>query len=253
MSLFSEMSIRWKTWAIVTTVFAIICAGLVTITLQITPQEQAAYKEICAECSPTHKSRDIELFRKGVHKFVWHQSSHQQKDGPKIHSGQSPLPYSCQIQARESRLKLSPQGNNYSMIEQMEEITCIWQEKLYYLYPDGQKICSSDNPCQKNPSRNLIPMQEVRYLKAETGSYNYNTQKFIGENVQFWKYQLPGHTPPQHVTEGVAIIAGKAQNIELTLTDDKPHFNANHMKIIFDPQTTNLGSSLFSTSTQEEM
>lgn len=152
-------------------------------------------------------------------------------------------PKAFRITSKESELFFFHDEKALEVIEQLKTVTCMMQDDLFYLLPDGQevifrgdKLCLKSNPKTViDPQRkDLVAMQNIRFMKATNACYNYMTQLFVAENVSIWKYQIKGHTLPKSQPDIKPLMTGKAESIELLLDEDNIDFRANRLKATFD-------------------
>lgn len=153
-------------------------------------------------------------------------------------------PKAFRILSDESELFFFHDDKALEVIEQLKTVTCMMQDELFYLLPDGKEvIVKGERLCLKaNPKtivdpkkQDLIPMQRIRYIEAAKACYNYTTKLFVAENVNIWRYQIKGHILPSKVPDGKPLMSGKAESVELLLDEDNIDFRANHLKATFDP------------------
>ena len=138
--------------------------------------------------------------RKGVRKDIWV----SQED-------QSRLQY--RIDSMASVLTLIPKKGKFEVVENLENIKCWMQDKLYYA------------------SGNEDAMQQARYLEADRGEYRFNTQEFIAQKVGLSLFRIPGHTlPKQQFDMKKAYLKGVAQDVSFSLAGKIPHFHAQDFK-----------------------
>ncbi len=128
------------------------------------------------------------------------------------------------IQSTSSELIFDQQGDKMEMIEHFKDIQCLMQEELFYLKVDGEQE----------------PKQYIRYMKAETASYHYRTEEFIGEQVYLSRYLAPGHQFLSSYQDLKPIIQGVAQQVKLSLSNHDKQFKVQG----FQGTIQNLGQSL---------
>jgi hypothetical protein len=156
------------------------------------------FQELLKSSSPETDSPFLsysEQKREGVSKHIWYQENN---------------PLYIRIVSQESELFFFSQNNQMEVIEQLGNVVCLMQEDLYF---EKEK-----------------PMQRVRYLEAESASYNYNTHLFVAEEAELWTFQLPGHELPKTVMGNTPILHATAQSVEFSLKGDQLNFLAHRMK-----------------------
>jgi hypothetical protein len=117
------------------------------------------------------------------------------------------------IESKSSLLKLIPKEHKSEIIEQLQGIKCWMQDKLYAA------------------SEAATPMQQVRYLEADQGTYRYNSQHFDANSVSLSLLRLPGHLlsfpfDPQ----AEPFLKGVAQNVSFSIDEGIPKFQARNFK-----------------------
>lgn len=169
--------------------------------LPISEKDRITYQELLKSSNPEEKTllTFSEQAREGVTKEIWYI---REKD-----------PLNIRIESKHSELFFFQQEGTFEVIEQLEGITSLMQEELYY---ESEK-----------------PMQLVRYMEANRATYNYNTQLFVAQDVKFWKYRAEGHDPLQHVIGLSPLIAGSAQTVEFSIKGRDLSFQAHRLNATF--------------------
>lgn len=184
--------------------------------IRIQPTDYETYRKIVPE-SNVEESQSLfsKHQRSNVHKQIC-----LKKD--------SPLQIS--IQSTHSELLLTHKHHQITAVEELEGVTCIMQDEVFYHLSDGTKI-----PFEKAssyPPADLIPMQAVRYMEAEKAVFDYKTQHFFAEGVKLWEYLLPGHQLVTHVTpETPAVMTGTAKSAVIKINGKKFDFQASQMRV----------------------
>lgn len=178
-------------------------AALIGMSLLRSPKKDATLFQKLMESSSMKKNHLLytESLRSNVVKEVWFQEKER---------------HQMRIHSKDSVLFFFNEGKEIEVVEQMGDVECLFQEKLFF--QEG------------------IPMQEVRFLKAKKGSYNYTTGLFIAENVFLSKYHLAGHALPKTPLEMQPLMQGKAEFVEFTLKGEKIDFKAHQFSATFDPK-----------------
>lgn len=141
--------------------------------------------------------------RKTVRKDIWF----AQEEQTRLH---------YQILSDSSMLTLVPLKNRMEIIETLQGIKCWMQDKLYL-------------------TGNEKPMQQVRYMEAETGIYHFTTQEFNANEVELALFRLPGNElPKQIVDQKLAYLQGVAKDISFQFSGKTPQFFAKqfHAKVV---------------------
>lgn len=139
--------------------------------------------------------------RQGVRKDIWF----SQEDGSRLRT---------RIESVSSLLTLHPKEHNFEVVEELQKIRCWMQDRLYA--GDGGK-----------------PMQQMRYLEADSGTYLYTTQQFNAETVALSLFRLPGHAFVVGQTEIPPFIKGVAQDVSFAVSGKSPQFEAKNFKAQF--------------------
>lgn len=126
-------------------------------------------------------------------------------------------PRYMRITSPHSEFVIEKRKNRFEVFEKMENVTCLFQEKLYF---------ASDQ----------TPMQELRYFEAEKGVCNYTLSDFVGYHVVMKKFTLPGHhlsTPSfleltpisKGLCEKVFLVLEKEGDLDVKMTGMQTTFN----------------------------
>lgn len=176
-------------------------AVVVGVSLLIFPcreKDYTAYEALVQSSNPLQNAPLLSYSqqkRGDVCKRVWYQDD---------------TPLHIRIESPESELFFFQQDNKVEVIEQLGNVVCIMQEELYY---DAGR-----------------PMQKVRYMEAERACYHYNSHLFVAEAVKLWKYQLPGHIPPESISDESPLMSATAHSVEFSLKGEKLDFIAHQMR-----------------------
>jgi hypothetical protein len=120
-----------------------------------------------------------------------------QDDGNRLHN---------RIKSESSLLMLKPNGGKLQLIEELHQINCSMQERIYY--------------------KGNLPMQQVRMLEADSGEYHFAEKELLSQGVAIFVYRLSTHTLPQEAITIPPIFSGNAENASLILLDKTPDFKA---------------------------
>lgn len=138
--------------------------------------------------------------RKNVKKDIYF----VQEDNSRLH---------YRIHSQSSLLTMQPktEGKKIELHEKLEKIKCWMQDKLYYSSPGTG------------------PMQQIRFLEAEEGLYNYTSQQFLAQSVALSLYRLPQHDLP-YVVKTAPFLKGIAQDVSFAVSGKTPSFKAQHFR-----------------------
>lgn len=157
-----------------------------------------AYKKMIKEraIASSEQGSSTNQQRIGVSKDIWF----SQDDSSRLH---------YQIASKSSTLTLTPIGNKFEIVETLDGIQCWMQDKLF------------------TDTASLKPMQQTRFIEAETGHYRYTTQEFKADNVALSLFRLPGHSlPKKNIDQKEAFLRGKAHDISFLFSGKTPQFQA---------------------------
>ena len=160
-----------------------------------------AFKEKQHEIDNSSKlvSKNTYQTRSDVRKDIWT----AEEDHKRLH---------YRIESKSSILKLVPGEKKAELVENLQDIKCWMQDKLY--------TGSSQN----------APMQQVRYLEADRGTYRYSAQQFDARTVSISLLRLPGHRLSFDVGAQDAFLKGIAQRVSFSISDGTPQFQAQNFK-----------------------
>jgi hypothetical protein len=157
-----------------------------------------------------HKQHEIETSSKHLSRNTYQTREGVRKDIYLADEGVSRLHY--RIESESSLLKLIPGEKKSEIVEQLQGIRCWMQDKLYFA------------------SSLQSPMQQVRYLEADQGTYRYTSQQFDARTVSLSLLRLPGHFLSFNVNPQEAFLRGIAQNVSFSIAEGTPQFQAQNFK-----------------------
>lgn len=154
------------------------------------------------------------------------------------------MPLKVSLQSVEAELVLNRQEKATQLSENMRELRVLMQEELFYQFPDGReallhssgKLFFRNAPLDKSESwisfekNDLQPMQVVRYLQADSGSYSYKSDKCTAQHVIVEKYIVTGHELRDNFEGAQVIMKGVADHVEFLMTGDDPHLTIHSLK-----------------------
>ncbi|MES2198591.1 MAG: hypothetical protein V4489_00275 [Chlamydiota bacterium] len=82
---------------------------------------------------------------------------------------------------------------------------------------------------EKNSSSKEI-LQQIRFVLAEEGLYNYRNQSFQAQDVLLSMYKIPGTIFPKSLESYSPFLRGNAESITFSLQNGAPKFVASHFK-----------------------
>lgn len=131
--------------------------------------------------------------REGVRKEIWF----TQEDASRLQ---------YRIESDSSVLTLAPRDGKFDIIENLSNIRCWMQEKLYEV---------------SNAS-----MQQIRFLQAKEGTYYFRQQQFLANAVALSLFRLPGHQLQTPESTREAFLKGNAADISFSVSGKTPQFEA---------------------------
>lgn len=176
-------------------VAALIAFGAVKLSL-VTQSDVAKYKRLVEQYKQMANqslSDSATQTREGVRKEIWF----SQEDKSRLH---------YRIESDSSVLTLAPSGGKFDLIENLSNIRCWMQEKLY--------------------ETGASQMQQVRFLQASEGIYRYSQQQFLANSVALSLFRLPGHELITPLSTREAFLKGNARDISFSVSGKTPQFEA---------------------------
>ncbi len=157
------------------------------------------------------KSKAIKITAKAA-KGITPEKTHQQrtkvrKDLWLSQSDRTRLHY--RIDCKSSLLTLVPIDDKLDIIENLQELQCWMQDKIY---------------------NDTTPMQQVRYFQADAGTYQYSLQKFGANTVVLSLFRLPGTDLPTGPFPNTAFLKGIAKDVSFSLAGKATQFQAQQFK-----------------------
>ena len=113
------------------------------------------------------------------------------------------------IACKTSQIVFETNGRESQLVEHLKDIHALFQEELGY-------------------TATKRPTQIVQSVRANEGTYNYQLNRFITEDVELARYLLDGHQLPQQVS-GKPLMSGRANSAVFTF-DDTFQFTAKKMR-----------------------
>lgn len=131
--------------------------------------------------------------RKNVRKDIWiSQPNHQRLQN--------------RIDSKSSLLTLTPDKGSTEIIEQLQDIQCWSQEKIY--------------------STGRTFSHQLRLLQAEKGNYSYKTQTFEASNASLSLCKIQGLSLPSQPESHEIFLKGTAAHISFAVESGVPLFKA---------------------------
>ncbi len=179
---------------------ALLCFGWLFKLIYLFPAERA-------ECTKTLNSgkaiaratRDQQTHqnRRSVRKDLWL----SQQDRTRLH---------YRIDSKSSVLTLLPIDDKVDIIENLQQIQCWMQDKLY--------------------AQGDVPMQQMRFFEADQGIYQYSSQRFAANTVTLSLFRIPGLQLPTTIDPRTAFLRGIAQDVSFSVAGKTTQFQAQKFK-----------------------
>lgn len=149
--------------------------------------------------------------------------------------------------ADNSQMVLDHHDQATEIVEHMNQVVCHMQEELYYILPNGDEAIFSKNGklilrnhdpknAQSDISKDtpgIKPMQIVRLLEADVGTYYYKSDLFHAKNVKIQRFIMNGHEFTTSLPQTKKIMSGLADSAEFSLDGKNMNFKANKLKATF--------------------
>ncbi|HNA62613.1 MAG TPA: hypothetical protein PKW79_06020 [Rhabdochlamydiaceae bacterium] len=185
-----------KTAIFSTLVLSLIASGWLFKLLYISQPDRDRYEQIRTQgkaVAQVSQNKESQQHRSGVRKDLWL----AQEDKSRLHH---------RISSKTSVLTLVPIDDKVDIIENLQNLQCWMQDKLY---PD---------------------MQQVRFFEAEQGFYQYSIQKFTASSVALSLFRLPGSQLPSTIDPKRAFLRGIAQDVSFAIAGKATQFQAQQFK-----------------------
>lgn len=147
--------------------------------------------------------------------------------------------------SHSSQLHFFNNQGKIELKEDFEKVHCLMQQELFYLLPDGREAVKNssgrllvrecDPRCEdswiSSSLPGLIPMQILYLLTAEKAHYTYVSQIFEVEDVELWKYRVPGHESTFSPGEkALLFMHATADRAMIYLDEAAPSFTAEKLR-----------------------
>ena len=156
-------------------------------------------------------------------------------------NGNSDTRLHLRIRCDKSQLVFVNTDNKNAIIEYMNNINCYIQEELFYIMPNGEEAVlnkgtyrlRSNDEVINVLSEDLVPMQQIRYIKAKTATHNYTNNMFFADEVELLRYIVPGHQINENLDEIVPLMQGTARSVTFSLEGNDVNFQSKHLQAVF--------------------
>lgn len=219
--------------------FAVVCGYMLWGLFTASAEDHAAYQALVTAANPTNlKGQPAPYVATQKRKQV-------QKD---IIFSQGDERLQLRLISAESDIILDHQAEKTELIEKMRDVTCLMQQELYYLLPDGRealiqpngKLLVRDGDPQdpsvwiERDQAGIKPMQQLHNIEAREAVYHYKSEMLQADNVHIARYIVPGHQIVSSVRDYKPYATAKANNVEFSIAGKEINFKATRMKATFN-------------------
>ena len=187
--------------------YTFVIVGLIAswlfLTLHVSQNDKHRFRELQKrgrEIAAASSEKSTKQNRAGVRKDLWI----TQEDGKRLHD---------RIDSASSTLTLTPVDDHMDIIEHLNQIHCSMQDKITEL--EGK------------------PYQQVRSFDADTGIYQYSTNRFTAQTVSLALFRLPGTDLPVSLSKTTPYLKGVAKDVSFAVAGKASQFQAKHFKASF--------------------
>jgi hypothetical protein len=212
--------------------------ALFTLVTSLSPETYAFYNDLMV--SAGIKKSDIKTSPYQVKQ----QRTRVQKD---ILFAENESRLQLRLLADDSQMVLDHNDGQTAVIEQMNKVVCYMQEELYFVLPNGDEALFSKNqelrlrnqdPAKpesyvSKDTQGLKPMQIIRFMKADKGTYYYKSDLFYAESVKIERFIMNGHEFNGLSKDKKKIMDGIADSVEFSLDGKNINFKAGKLKASF--------------------
>jgi hypothetical protein len=178
---------------------ALTSAWLVKI-VYLSPTDRVKYEKMLEAgraVARATKGAKTHQTRSGVRKDLWL----SQQDHSRLH---------YRIDSKSSVLTLLPIDDKVDIIENLQQLKCWMQDKLY--------------------AQGNVVMQQMRFFEADQGVYQYSTQRFAASSVALSLFRVPGVQLPTAIDPQAAFLRGVAQDVSFSIAGKATQFQAQRFK-----------------------
>lgn len=207
--------------------------GAVIYWRDVSPEDAKRYHELMAGSEGGQGETGIDTYQSKQ------QRERVQKDAFYM---QGPHRLRLRITADSAQIVIDHQEGSTQIIEHMNAVSCMMQEELYYVMPNGREALLQENgrllirhadPQQEvswADAKDAKPMQVIRTMQAETASYYYKSELFLAEQALVSRYAVAGHNLPASLKNERPLMQGRAAQAQFSLNGKKPNFQASQFK-----------------------
>lgn len=148
------------------------------------------------------KRKPLKQFREEVQKDIYQGGI---KDQDRLH---------FRIFAKNSSLYIRESQKNLELIDDMEDIKCLAQDRIYQKDKDFH--------------------QQIRYFTAKKGKYRYPSNIFLTDSINITMFNLPGKVIPDNIDSYTPYLTGFAKEVSFSIKNGFSSINANHLRASFE-------------------
>lgn len=143
----------------------------------------------------------------------------------------------ARIVARDSRLVVEKEQKKSSFREEMDGVTCLYQEEVFYKTPEGKEVIIDEEGNYRFrkgggivSSNELSPMQRVRQVIADHAIYYFDEEMLEAERPFIKEYLMSGHHLPSELKGGALIMSGIASSVTVSFQREEISLEAKRLK-----------------------
>lgn len=158
-----------------------------------------------------------------------------------LYSGASGDRMHLRVRSKEANVQLMRRGNKNTLIEQMRGLKGVFQEKLYYLLPDGREITMlSDGTWEGVDLAEPVdlasakPMQMLCFFDAKEADFHNLTGKINANTVAIRKSVAEGHQVQDKIEGDKKKMEGNCNILHFNVLDRVVTFSAEgfHLEVL---------------------
>ncbi len=184
-------------------VLSAVGAGLFSVVFRSTDADKDAYKMLVdsGQASTSSSQRGVHQHRFATLRDVMFTDGSQR--------------LRMRLWSKQGDLLFRQQHGEQELVEDMEDVHCIMQEKLFE--KEGQ------------------PFQQIRVITADTATYSYEQELLTAKDVFIQQYVIPGHTLVEQLDGYVPSMRGKAASAEFSLGGENVRVQLQQFKAWMGP------------------
>lgn len=196
-------------------IFALLTFSSLTVyrIAHISPYNEKRYESVLKEFQPKNVQNSGVTSRSEVSKNLWVKKEDQL--------------YQYLIKSEGSSLHLNQlKAKGLKVIEKMNEVTCLLQQKIFYVDASGQEVDPKEVAEDQRFER-----QHLCCLTVKKGTYNYFTKCFEGQKALIELIELPYHSFPNErpKKEAKMLLKGTCDTLYFHFIETKPNLKLHNL------------------------